>query len=305
MSTTQQAFAPGRSVPARPTKPASGRPGLRGADLRWAIAFILPYAAVFLAFVVYPYGYALWLAGEPALYAELIDDRLYLPTLVNTLVFVGIGVNAMMLLALLLSGFFVQPGRWIKALLAVFVLPWAVATAQACIAFHWMLIGKWGLVDGALDALFGIEGPDWLGNRWLGIGSNTIAYIWKWLPFWTLIFLAARMTIPREYYDQAEIDGATGLRRFGHVTWPLLANLYLVCTLLATLWTVGDFTTVFLVSGGGPAGSQEVLATLGYHFAFDYMRPALGVAAVLSALPVLVPIAILLMRRLGTSGVQL
>ena len=303
MSTTQHILAAPVSV--RRPGPASGRSGLRGTDLGWAIAFILPYAAVFLAFVVYPYGYALWLASDPSLYAELLDNRQYLPTLLNTLVFVGVGVNLMMLLALLLSGFFARPGRWIKALLAVFVLPWAVATAQACIAFHWMLIAKWGLVDGALDILFGIDGPDWLGDRWLGVGANTLAYIWKWLPFWTLIFLAARMTIPRELYDQAEIDGATGPRRFGHVTWPLLANLYLICTLLATLWTVGDFTTVFIVSGGGPAGSQEVLATLGFHFAFDYGKPALGVAAVLSALPVLVPVAVLLMRRLRTSGVQL
>ena len=305
MSTTEDILAAAPPVSLRRPGPAAGRGGLRGADLRWAIAFILPYAAVFLAFVVYPYGYALWLARDPALYAELIDDRLYPSTLVNTLVFTGVGVNLMMLLALLLSGFFVRPGRWIKALLAVFVLPWAIATAQACIAFHWMLIAKWGLVDGVLDILFGIDGPDWLGDRWLGVGANTLAYIWKWLPFWTLILLAARMTIPRELYDQAEIDGATGLRRFGHVTWPLLANLYLICTLLATLWTVGDFTTVFIVSGGGPAGSQEVLATLGYHFAFDYGKPALGVAAVLSALPVLVPIVVLLMRRLRTSGVQL
>jgi multiple sugar transport system permease protein len=75
--------------------------------------------------------------------------------------------------------------------------------------------------------------------------------------------------------------------------------------LLSTLWTVGDFTTVYLVSGGGPAGSTEVLATLGFHYAFDAGKPALGVAAVISALPVLLPVAIALMRRLRTSEVAL
>jgi multiple sugar transport system permease protein len=111
--------------------------------------------------------------------------------------------------------------------------------------------------------------------------------------------------IPRDIYDSAEIDGATGIRRFVHVTFSLLANLYLLCTLLSILWTVGDFTTVYLVSGGGPAGLTDVLATLGFHYAFDTSRPALGVAAALSALPVLIPIAIVLMRRLQTSGVEL
>jgi len=109
---------------------------------------------------------------------------------------------------------------------------------------------------------------------------------------------------PRDIYDSAEIDGATGFRRFVHVTFPLLANLYLLCTLLSTLWTVGDFTTVYLVSGGGPAGSTEVLATLGFRYAFDTAKPALGVAVVMSALPVLIPIVIALIRRLQTSEVQ-
>jgi multiple sugar transport system permease protein len=120
-----------------------------------------------------------------------------------------------------------------------------------------------------------------------------------------VILLASRMAIPQEIYEAAAIDGAVGVRQFLHVVFPLLANVYLVCTLLATLWTIGDFTTVYLVSGGAPARSTEVLATLGVHYAFDAAQPALGVAAVMSALPVLVPLALVLMRRLQSSGVQL
>jgi multiple sugar transport system permease protein len=304
MSTQPLAAAGPQFAVKEPWRPRR-RGHLRGADLRWAIAFILPYAAVLLGFVIYPFGYALWMASEPSLYADLFADRLYLPTLVNTLIFAGLGVNVKMFLALLLSGFFLRPRRWIRALLAVFVLPWALAATQACVSFHWMLIGEQGLVDGLLSALFGIDGPLWFNNRWLGLGSNSAAYLWKWLPFWTLIFVAARMTIPRNLYDAAEVDGATGYRRFIHVTFPLLANLYLICTLVSTLWTLGDFTTVYLVSGGGPAGMTEVLATLGFHYAFDIGNPALGVAAAMSALPVLIPIAIVLIRRLQTSEVQL
>jgi multiple sugar transport system permease protein len=305
MSSTQPVLAgpypmnatgPGRSL---------GRRRLRGAELRWAIAFIAPYAAVFLAFVVYPFGYALWMAGKPSLYAELFSDPLYLRTLVNTAIFVGFGVNVKMFLALLLSGFFLRRRWWVRALLVPFILPWLIATAQACVSFHWMLIDQRGLLDGLLSAMFGIDGPIWFNDRALALGSNIVAYIWKWMPFWTVIFIAARMTIPRDLYDAAEVDGATGMRRFAHVTFPLLANLYLICTLVSTLWTLGDFTTVYLVSGGAPALTTHVLATLGYHYAFIQARPPLGVAAVLSALPVLILIAIVLMRRLRTSEVQL
>jgi multiple sugar transport system permease protein len=305
MSSTQQLLAAGPPVSVKgPWRPAGHR-HLHGSDFAWAIAFVVPYAAVFLAFAVFPFGYALWMAGNPSLYADLIADQRYLRSVVNTLLFVGLAVNLKMFLALLLSGFFMRRRRWIKALLAVFVLPWVLATVQSSIAFHWMLIGEPGLVDRLLWETLGIDGPLWFNDRWLALGSNIIAYIWKWMPFWTVIFLAARMKIPRDVYDQAEIDGATGARRFIHVTFPVLANLYLLCTLLSTLWTVGDFTTVYLVSNGGPAGTTDVLATIGFRYAFDGSRPALGVAAVMSALPVLIPLVILLMRRLQTSEVRL
>ena len=304
MSSMQQVLAAGPPMSVKAPLQPPQRRHLRGSDFRWAIAFVLPYAAVFFVFVVYPFGYALWIASRPSLYADLIADRSYLPAVVNTLLFVGLGVNVKMFLALLLSGFFLLPRRWIKALLAVYILPWVIAAAQACVSFHWML-QQGGLVNGVLSALFGIDGPIWFNNRWLGVGANIAVYIWKWMPFWTVIFLAARLTLPRDVFDAAEVDGATGVRRFVHVTFPLLANVYLLCTLLSTLWAVGDFTTVYLVSGGGPAASTDVLATLGFHYAFDTARPALGVAAVLSALPVLIPVVILLMRRLQTSEVEL
>jgi multiple sugar transport system permease protein len=125
------------------------------------------------------------------------------------------------------------------------------------------------------------------------------------MPFWTLIFIAGRMMIPKELLEAAAIDGATDSRRFVHITVPLLASLYLVCTLLATAWAIGEFNTVFFVSNGSPVMSTEVLATLGFRYTFDSAKPALGVAAMMSALPVLIPIVIILLRRIQTREVQL
>jgi multiple sugar transport system permease protein len=95
------------------------------------------------------------------------------------------------------------------------------------------------------------------------------------------------------------------LRKFAHVTLPLMANLYLVCTLLDMVFALGDFNATFFVSGGGPAMSTEVLATLGIRYAFTVALPRLGVAAVMSALPLLIPLVILLMRKLRPSEGQL
>ena len=303
MRGTPQVLAAGPAA-LDPPRPSWHR-HLRGSEFAWAIAFVVPYAAVFAAFVVYPVAYGLWMASDPSLYRDLMANPLYARTVINTVLYVGLAVNVKMFLALLLSGFFMRRRWWIKALLPVYILPWALPAIPAFVSFHWMLIGEEGLVNSVLSALFGIQGPLWFNDRRLALGSNVVAYIWKWLPFWTLTFFAARTAIPQEIYEAAEVDGASGCRRFAHVIFPLLGNLYLACTLLSTLWTIGDFITVYLVSGGAPFYSTDVLATLGFHYAFDAAQPALGVAAVMSALPVLIPIVIILMRTLQTREMQL
>jgi multiple sugar transport system permease protein len=302
---TQQILTAGKPMTAGGRQRPSWFGQYRRSDLAWATAFVVPYAAVLLVFAVYPIVYGLWLGAEPSLYTDLASDPLYLQTVVNTLLFVAIGTNLTMFAALLLSGYFMRRGWWSKAVLVVFILPWALPAIPAFISFHWMLIGEQGLIDSLLSTLFGTQGPIWFNHRGLALGSNIVSYFWKWLPFWTLIFLAGRMAIPPDIYEAADIDGATGTRRFIHVTFPLLASLYLICTLLCAIWMIGDFTTVSLVSGGAPALSTEVLATLSIHYAFDSGRPDLGVAAAMSAVPLLIPLVILLMRKVQTMEVQL
>lgn len=305
-STTQQAISVGRSFGATRTGRRHGWfGGLQGSEHAWAIAFALPYTAVFLFFVIYPIGYGLWMGHNPALYEELFADPRYLTTVVNTLLYVGIGVNVKMFLAFMLSGFFIRKRWWSKFVLVLFILPWATPALPAFMSIHWFLNGQWGMLNNLLYELFNVDGPVYLNDQWTGLFSNIGAYIWKTLPFWTLILLAGRMAVPQELYEAAAVDGAGGLRKFTHVTLPLMANLYFVCTLLDMVFALGDFNSTFFVSGGGPAMATEVLATLGIRYAFTVALPNLGVAAVMSALPVLIPLVILLMRKLRMSEGQL
>src|ERR671922_535850 len=303
--TTATAFELGRPAVRRQSLWRYWRGGLQGSEFTWAVAFIVPYIGVFLAFVVYPALYGLWMGSNPSLYTEVFSDPIYLNTVVNTLIFLAFGVNVKLFLALLLSGFFMRPGWWMKVLLLIFVLPWAVPQISTFISIHWMLNGEWGFFNNVLYKVFHIEGPHWLNERWTALGSVIVSHIWKWTPFWTLILLAGRMAIPLDIRDTAKVDGATGLRGFVHITFPLLANLYLICTLLSTIFLLGDFNAVYFVSGGGPANTTQVLATLGIRNAFEIAQPRLGVAAVMSALPMVIPLVIVLMRKLRTSEVQL
>jgi len=304
MSVTQQALTAGRAVGTRPLRHA-WHGGLLGAEYIWAIAFALPYIAVFFAFVLYPIVYGIWLGAQPELYSQLFADPRYLTAVINTLIYVGVGVNLKMFLAFLLSGFFMRKRWWVKALLVVYILPWATPALPAYMSIHWFVNGQWGMLNNLLYYIFGIDGPVYLNDHWMGLACNIGAYIWKNMPFWTIILLAGRMAIPQELYEAAAVDGATGLRRFAHVTYPLMANLYLVCILLDTVFALGDFNATYFVSGGGPAMSTEVLATLGIRYAFTVALPRLGVACVMSALPVLIPLVFILMRKLRPSEGQL
>jgi len=295
----------GRPAIRRETRWRYWRGELKGSEYAWALAFIVPYIAVFFVFVAYPVVYGLWMGSEAGLYKELFSDPIYQNTVVNTALYLALAVNVKMVLALLLSGFFMRPGWWMQALLLIYILPWAVPAQSGFISIHWMLNGEWGFLNNLLYTLFHIEGPSWLNQRWLALGSAIATHIWKQMPFWTIILLAGRMAIPLEILDTAKVDGATGMRGFVHITLPLIANLYLTCTLLSTIFTLGDFNTVFFISGGGPANLTHVLATLGIRNAFDLAEPPLGVAAVMSALPLMIPLVIVLMRRMRTAEVQL
>ncbi len=279
----------------------AGREERAGLSLEtgWGIALVLPYVIFFLLFVVWPVLYGLWLGSSPKSYATLFADPLFLRTLGNTVVFLAVGINLKLFLALLLSGYFATTRPWIRWLGVIFILPWAVPSIPTILSFRWMLNSEWGMLNGLLWDVFGIEGPWWLVDPHLAFASVITVHIWKYLPFWTLILLAGRMAVPTELYEVAQIDGATPLQQFTYVTWPHLRNLYITSTLLSTIFSLGDFNSVYLLTGGGPAELTHVLATLGIRYAFNVQELGLGMATVMVAIPALVPLVILLVRWLG------
>jgi multiple sugar transport system permease protein len=305
MSSMRQALATTPIAFDRRPPPPRLHPHLGGSDLTWSFAFVVPYAVLIAAFALYPIGYGLWMGSDPALYADLLSDPRYVTAAVNTIVFVAVAVNVQMIAAFLLSGFFARRRLWIKALLVIFLLPWTLPAVPAYLSFHWMLVAfPQGLPDNLLSAL-GIAPVFWFRDGWSALLCDIVASVWKWLPLWTLIFLGGRMAIPQDLVDAADIDGASPAQRFAYITVPLLANLYLISTLIAAIWTAGDYTPVLFVSAGVPAFSSDVLSTLGFHYALDFVHPELAVAAGPSALPALVPTALVLLRRLRMSEVQL
>src|ERR1700710_3244381 len=138
----------------------------------WGIVMLAPYLLVFLAFVVYPVGYGLWLARHPASYVALYNDPIFARAAVNTLIFLVIGINIKMLIALFLSGFFIQERRWIKGLSVLFILPWAVPSIPTILSLRFMLNPEWGVINQLIFRLTMEDGPNWLNDPWLALSMG-------------------------------------------------------------------------------------------------------------------------------------
>jgi multiple sugar transport system permease protein len=279
------------------TATASARPRLTSWQA-WGLIMIAPYVLVFLLFVVYPVGYGLWLARHPASYVSLVEDPIFAGAVVNTLIFLIVGINVKMAIALFLSGFFTQQRRWIRWLSVLFILPWAVPSIPTILSVRFMLNPEWGVVNHLIFSFTGDDGPNWLNDPRLGLTLAIGVHIWKSLPFWTLILLAGRLSISSDLYEAASVDGATGWQKFKHVTWPSMRALYVTCTILSMIWTLGDFNSVYLLTGGGPADLTHVLATLGIRY-LRLDQVDLSMAAVVCAMPFVLPLVYVLMGRLS------
>jgi multiple sugar transport system permease protein len=146
--------------------------------------------------------------------------------------------------------------------------------------------------------LTGADGPNWLNDPHIGLGLAMLTHIWKSLPFWTLILIAGRLAIPREQYEAASVDGASGWQKFKYVTWPSLRTLYLSSTILSMIWTLGDFNSVYLLTGGGPADLTHVLATLGIRY-IRLDQVDMAMAAIVCAMPLVLPLVYFMMKHLS------
>jgi multiple sugar transport system permease protein len=283
------------SEPAVPTGPA--RKGLTTWQ-RWGLVLLAPYAAVFVVFVVYPVVYGLWLARHPQSYVNLVNDPIFFGSVVNTLIFLIVAINLKMAVALALSGFFVRTNAWIRWLSVLFILPWAVPSIPTILSLRFMLNPEWGIVNQTIFKLTGADGPNWLNDRWLALSMAMAVHVWKSLPFWTMILIAGRLSIPAEHYEAAGVDGARTLQKFRYITWPALRGLYLTSLILSMIWTLGDFNSVYLLTGGGPADLTHVLATLGIRY-LRLDQVDLSMATIVCALPLVLPLVYFMMKRLS------
>ncbi len=245
------------------------------------LPFIAPVHVLVLGIIVLPSIYVVWLSlnastfGQAptfvglANYARVLSDPYFWASLLNTLIIVVVAVHLELAVGLGLALLFAN-GLPAQRLLFVAVLaPYAISEVTAVAMWRFLFDPDVGPVTMALRAL-GLPGLDWTFIPSHGLVLIALLTIWLHLPFTFVILYAARIAIPSVLYEAARTDGASGWQFFRHITLPLLAPAMLVAMLFRYIFAFRLFSEVWLLTGGGPARSTEVVAVYLYLEAFRY-----------------------------------
>jgi len=274
-----------------------GQTGMDLGNARFAVIMTAPAALFIFGVVVYPFFYNLvisfsnmglttvrdWRIIGLAQYGKVFTDpqfyTFFIKTVIWTLVNVSLHVSLGIFLAVLLNR--PLPGKGIIRVLLV--LPWAVPSYITALTWRGMFNINYGAVNVILKKAFGLEPITWLIDPTNAFIATIITNVWLGIPFMMLIALGGLQSIPRELYEAASIDGASGWQQFKKITLPLLRPVMIPAITLGIVWTFNNINVVWLVSNGGQPGDQtHILVSFVYRAAFNLYR--YGYAAAFSFL---------------------
>lgn len=194
-------------------------------------------------------------------------------------------------------------GKWIARMLII--LPWATPIALGAIGWLWVLDSKFSPIDWVL-VNFGLLGPGtllgpgrhmtFLGREGLAMASVITVQVWRLLPLSAVILLAGFTSIPQDLIDQAEVDGATFWRIHFQVKIPLVLPIMYIALLFGLIFSFSDMVVVFLLTRGGPVYYTQVLPVWAWFKGIDGGSLAEGAAIALFLFPVLLAVAIMILR---------
>jgi len=297
-------------APARPAR----WPSARTRETLGGIGLLAPTVLLLLGLVLYPFFYAIWLAfsdktvGSPGQFVGLRNFVYVLrwpqfsTAVWNTVVFTVSAVAIKLVLGMAVALVLIQQIRGRNFFRAFLLLPWAMPAFVVYLVWRWLYDPLSGLINYALIDLGLIASPiPFLSDRSTAMISVIVAHVWRNFPFYAISFLAGMQTISQELYDAAQVDGASRVQQFRHVTLPGLYHVIGVVVLLTTIWTANAFEPVYLLTGGGPSDATMVYTMLVYVMGMMNLR--LGEAAAVSTLflPLLIAlvlaVTILLQRK--------
>lgn len=233
-------------------------------------------------------------------YIKLLSDPLFAKAVPATFIFMigstALSVTIAVALALLLN----QPVRGGTFYRVVLLIPWAVPPVVNSWMWLWIYNYNFGALNALIRALHLSEGYiNWLGHTNTAFLAMIVAESWKAMPFLTLLLLANLLSIPKNLYKAAKIDGATVWGRFRHITLPGIRRTLMVIIILQSMWSLKAFDLVFVLTKGQPNDSTTLLNYMVYLQAFDFNNIGYGAAAAwfLSILVVVLTVLYMILLR--------
>jgi multiple sugar transport system permease protein len=248
-----------------------------------------------------------FLQGEPLYvglenYAELVADPRWLWSLLRTAVFVALAVSIELLLGFLIAFLLYRRFNNIRWLQALFLTPMMISEVAAALAWRLLLSGHGSLLNWVVG-IFGIEPQLWLGPDW-AFAAIVLVDVWQQTPFVVLVIFAALQGVPAELLEAAELDGAGTWRKIRHVIIPTILPSLSVVLIFRTVFALRVFTTVWILTGGGPGDKTAVLGVEIYRVAFGSFEIGMGAALSVVILVLSVVMGILYMRALGREALS-
>jgi multiple sugar transport system permease protein len=281
---------------------------------------LVPALASIGAVSVYPVLLGLWLSFRDTTlasptdtfiglsnYLQLFSDGQFWNAWIHTIQFTTastlLETSIGLMIALVLSERFRGRGMVRAAML----VPWAIPTVVTSKMFGWLFDGQHGMVNYLLRSVGLIQhNVDWYGSPDFALTTIIIADVWKTTPFMALLLLAGLQTIPDSLAEASVIDGANAWQQFWYVRLPLLAPSLLIAAMFRALDAFRIFDLVYVLTGGGPADSTEVLSTLTYKDLFSALQFGYGSALATSMFGTEIMIAVVfgvfLLRKMREAG---
>ncbi len=272
-----------------------------GEETAAAYLFLLPSLLIFLVFTFFPAFYSIfvslfrWNMPMPRVFIGLenyfmlatdpIEAPVFWQAAANTLYFsLGVPINLFvsLMIALLLNKRLPGVGIFRTA----FFLPAITSLAAVSVVWLWLFNpSQYGLLNSLLLSL-GLPLQSWLRDPVLAMPCLIFLGVWHGMGYNIIIFLAGLQSIPKTYYEAAEIDGANSIQRFHFITWPLLTPTLFYILTVGLINSLKAFTEIDMMTQGGPLGTTTTLAYYLYQQAFQFfqMGKASAVAVVLFAI---------------------
>jgi len=232
-------------------------------------------------------------------YARAFADPAFVEALLTTARFVFLAVTIETVLGLALALLVAREGRFIRRIRATLILPMIVTPVVVGIVFRLIYASDVGLLA-SITHLFGMDPPEILSNGTGAFWGLVVLDVWEWTPLLFLILLAGIQSMPVEPFEAARVDGAGSWRTFVDHTLPLLRPAILVAVTLRAIDALTTFDQVYVLTGGGPGTSTQLISIYGYQTFFQFQQVGYAAAMLfMVALVVLVAagFAVGLMRR--------